>query len=430
MLHITEDLPRQSLRLEWKGLPKNFISNIVILLVSLPFALMFLWMICYFIYAVAIGKESPAALLVLLFILPFLAIIVGVHFAMDRHRRNLSWLSFHSGNASIRWRESAPLRAHDRVISFADLRELRFDISAERGNAEVPIQITMGHAKQGSGTGRFSHTVLVKSVNIRLEAMDLIFRFARVLGWDGYHVIRNDPRSLVIDLSKTASDSEQAIPVGAGRMNFDVDIRAAAFEEPEMQLKPFQPANIEGSFDRKPVIEWQPGTLVRVQVPGAKLVDLLPKIIPATFLTAFAAYIGCDFFWNTPFKIPVAILAGAAAFAVATKINKHANREKEFVVDWNRREAMFRQGSNIRKFPLTDIEEVVLHGRKRYVKHKNSPGYTLYWCDFIAVLPGPDAPILTCATVRDNADRPMKLMLPMAVELARALNIRWRWNEY
>src|SRR5262245_56878770 len=179
MLHITDDQPRRSLKLQWKGLPQHLFRNLLIIGITAPFGIGLLALSLYSIYSVIFGDAPWTALFMNLFVLPFLAIIVAVYVGIDRWTRTLTFLSVSAETGSLHWRESGVLISIDIVVPLSGVRELRFDIGPE-SNAEMPIQITLGYS-QSKNSGRSARTVRVKSVNMRMEAMDLLFRIARIL---------------------------------------------------------------------------------------------------------------------------------------------------------------------------------------------------------------------------------------------------------
>ncbi|HLC45562.1 MAG TPA: hypothetical protein VJI67_01685, partial [archaeon] len=273
----------------------------------------------------------------------------------------------------------------------------------------------------------------VKDVNHREEAMDLFFKAARIAGFDYYSVLRSDPRWLEIESSKGKVEGSVQVPVQGERQDYARDTALATVKEPGLKVKPFDPKSFSSDNE---LLEWAPGDRVKFFKPKPSISTILGfSIVIAAIAGGISFVVLPDFAWLLPFKPDAlaASLAVAAAAGVSFGAGFHyLAKEQEALFDWGFGKVTFRAGSASRGFSFKEIQGLSLKGlsETRSSGGKNKSTYTVYWCELYAQLPGGNELVAATNEFREDAETPYDMSLPLAVELANALNVPWTWVDY
>lgn len=203
--------------------------------------------------------------------------------------------------------------------------------------------------------------------------------------------------------------------------------------EPQLAREPelgrFEPEQFKAADEAPVQIDWQPGTLVRLEFGAGSIVEKIPPIIVTGIVAAVAVFVvmgwlelGGRWLW--------AFLAGAAALLVRTGIEKSQLQPRQVRLDWSTRSATFSTSGLDATVPFHRFKELVLRGhvvRLRRAEGEGTVGH--YWCELIAAAEHGEH---TVAVGRwfDESDPAYRMMAPMAAELAAALSVPWRWEDF
>ncbi len=426
---IERDDPGQRLAIRWRGLPPELGKKIFITLFLLPFLVVPLFAVAALVKDISgvlvfglIGFFWYGAIALFL----FFAGQIGAYWSRLEWDTARGWTAKHVGICLWGWKNYS--------VQPGRLRAIKFEIGAEGGG---PLAINLHLRFDDDAKGRSVQIPLcVKDLNRRPEAMDLLFRIARIGGWQGYRVLRSDPRNLDIELLRKAdpTTNAQSVPTMIERARYETDVAVARFQEPELTVALFKPEHLKVLWGVFPVTDWRPGDKVRLFIPAIPRSGIITGAVIGAIAGGVAGFLGSEI---ANFKVLARWcfgVLGAAIGGLGAGIGmRFAFPEREHVFDWAAGQATFRRAEKARVVPLTEIQGVLLRGQKamhteRHDKHDHS--YTAYWCELIVVLPGPDVTLVTTDESRDDPDPPYRLSLSMAVELARALNVPWRWEEY
>jgi hypothetical protein len=132
--------------------------------------------------------------------------------------------------------------------------------------------------------------------------------------------------------------------------------------------------------------------------------------------------------WSIDVGWPVRLAAVALLGVVLTYYYSLYFQEREVVLDWARNEARFRRGNSTRTFTLGDAREVVVRGWSGGASRR-LPSYRMYWCE-AELRFATGTGLLLSTDPSTDPDVPYRPMLSLAVELARALGVPWRWVTY
>jgi len=195
---------------------------------------------------------------------------------------------------------------------------------------------------------------------------------------------------------------------------------------------PFAPGKFEAS-DQTPVkVEWQPGSVVRLEF-GAGSVGA--QRVLSIILTGVVTGIGALFvagWMEARWSWLWAILAGAAVIAGRTAIEKSQLQPRGVRFDWSTRSVTLTGARLYEPFGFADIKELVLRGHIREgVREESAATRRIrhYWCELVAVT-GRGERVIATSRSFDEQEPSYEMMVPMASELAAAIPVPWRWEDF
>ena len=193
---------------------------------------------------------------------------------------------------------------------------------------------------------------------------------------------------------------------------------------------PFDPATFH-AHDETPVqIRWQPGTIVQLDFGTGSIVEKVPPIIVTGIVTAAGVFwfLGLQ---EVEGRWLWALLTGAAAILVRTVIEKSLLAPRQVRLDWSTHSASFTQSGAGPSVPFDKIKELVLAGHLLQLGGtKASPGSTThYWCELVAS-EGTSRHVIAVGKYFEDPDTAYQMVAPMAAELATALSVPWRFEDF
>jgi hypothetical protein len=192
---------------------------------------------------------------------------------------------------------------------------------------------------------------------------------------------------------------------------------------------PFVPGKFEAP-DQTPIkVEWQPGSVVRLEFGAGSVVETVPAIIMTGVVTGIAALfvagsMGGGWLW--------VILAGAAAIAARTAIEKGQRQPRGVRFDWSAASLILTGPGLHEPIRFAEIKELVLRGHIREgVREESSSSRIRYYsCELVAVTTGRGERVIATSRSFHEREPSYEMMVPMASELAAAIPVPWRWEEF
>jgi len=195
---------------------------------------------------------------------------------------------------------------------------------------------------------------------------------------------------------------------------------------------PFAPGKFEAS-DQTPVkVEWQPGSVVRLEF-GAGSVGA--QRVLSIILTGVVTGIGALFvagWMEARWSWLWAILAGAAVIAGRTAIEKSQLQPRGVRFDWSTGSLTLTGAGLYETIRFAEIKELVLRGHIREgVREESAATRRIrhHWCELVAVARHREHVIATSRSF-DEQEPSYEMMAPMASELAAAIPVPWRWEDF
>lgn len=421
MLKIARDVPGSRLVLVHAGPIPHLIGRIVLTVVLMPVA-------ASVPFAILSKRPDPLAPVVPL-LFAWALVFAWAASELGKHLGTWTWFSWDREKESFRARFSGRFMiwgTREYRIPLSSLRGGVFDV-AVGGRHGLPIAIRIRHDDQAGRPHVTKAALRIADIDGRVEGLDFVFRIARVIGWRGYAVRRSDASVLRLELFLEQPPRSAGLPVPA--VGTPAGTAGAAgvgrFEAPTFEIPSFNPRRLG---DRYRVTVWDPGRsleLIRVALSsgdltfagifGGALGAIVGLLVLAPGLTASTG--------ARLLIVAAATGAGAVAYLAAVAWRERA-RETE--MDWSTGKIEIRDGRSVRKVWLTDVEAVSVWG---VVRPDRKERCVKYRCVIELGLPGPDRPVAETQEAADP-EAPLVSALPMAVELARALKVPWRWMGY
>ncbi len=198
---------------------------------------------------------------------------------------------------------------------------------------------------------------------------------------------------------------------------------------PEPALGRFEPATFKAANEAPVQLDWQPGTLVRLEFGAGSIVEKIPPIIVTGVVTAVAALVAMGWLklgggWLWVF------LAGVAGLVVRTGIEKSQLQPRQVRFDWSTRSANFSSSGPGTTVPFDRVKELVLRGHVVRLRGDDGDRVGHYWCELIAAAEYGGEHAVAVGRWFHESDPAYQMMAPMAAELAAGLSVPWRWEDF
>ncbi len=428
MYVLVDDRPGERLVLERRGLPPNLLGRIALsLMLLVPAGLA----VAMFLHPTAPGVIFGAILLALA------ALFAGFGSAMGDWSR----LAFDApaGLLEARWAGFFLWGRSTTRIPFDRIVALSIAAGAE-GEGVLDLTIEIGYRDGREKTRELSAPLRVRALDRRPEAMDLFFRVARILGWKAWRVRRSDPRRLDLEGARERRPGVRDLPAPGEAADYDSDEAVGRIADPGTRTAPFDPAKLGGRFK---VAEWKPGHSVRVRRDPIHPMAAVVNGVGAAFVVAVvmfwmilpqaADYVPLLVRWYWTTVLSAGALAGVAAALASLRLGGAL----DVAFDWTDRRMTWREGATGREVPFDRLLRLVLRGWRKKEQETKGSGkdrrtetYWVYWCELEVHDTAGRGILAVTDETRDDPDVPYLASLPLAVDLAKSLEIPWRWMEY
>lgn len=413
-----------SVRIVWRGLPPRIGPGLALTLVGASFLMMAAGI---FTTRATMAFDVPLQLGgILLFFIGLFSLVRGRE-APDCPTE-LTWEArdreFRIGRLT-----ALPLMTTPQVIPFDGIRLISFELGAE-GRAELQVRCHV----LAEGSVPIVVPMSIRYVNRRSKALDLVLRIGAAMGFQGYRITKCTPRALRVMLSR---QPETGLRAGAiPSMDDDPTYEASSTEGlpvvPEYEIPPFQPWTCAGPYR---VLAWSPGHEVRWErtppSTASRVVETLVWVLVGFIGAMLMASVYRDYAEDDDPATDACVLGGAFTVVIlGLGVRQWMRGPKTIHVDWESREVRVDGFLAHSDTPFRDLRSVVLRGHTSAISASGGPQpWAWNWCEMVLwtntwglVIPGP--------RYQGDADKPVDVMLPMAVELAKALGLPWTWQDY
>jgi hypothetical protein len=283
--------------------------------------------------------------------------------------------------------------------------------------------------REGGRTRSRTVSFPVEDVNTREEVADIGYRMGRASGLLYSKVLRNDERDIEVEVTRDRGSGSEPLPVFEGPAEYARDIvtplalRAVSVET----MPPFAPADFKSPSR---VSVWEPRREVAFSRPaglialGCMPFTLLALTGPVLLLTPAAP-------GNLSGKLIISTVLGLAGLFFGWLASEFVTAEggRTVKLDWISDGLKIRGAFLGKTYALSDIRELELRSVPRTVRVGRNGSYLAHSCQVLVQLtPGAvpkDEPLMLVETdsFREDPDTPYRLALPLATELAEALNV-------
>ena len=326
-------------------------------------------------------------------------------------------------------RGALPVMTTQQVLPFDGIRLIEFHLGAE-GRAELPVRCRV----LAEGSVPIDVPMSIRHVDRRSKALDLALRIGAAMGFQGYRITRCTPRALRVVLTRPPETGLRAgaIPSMDDDPTYEGTSTDGLPEAPAYEIPPFQPWTHAGPYR---VLAWSPGHDVRIErsppSPGSLVVETLIWAFVGFVVAMVVASVYRDYPPRDDPATDACVLAGAFVVVIlGLGVRQWTRGRKTIHVDWASREVRVDGFLAHSVTPFRDLRSVVLRGHTSAVwASGGTQPWALNWCELLLwtdtwgiVIPGP--------RYRGDPDTPLDVMLPMAVDLAKALSLPWTWQDY
>jgi hypothetical protein len=312
--------------------------------------------------------------------------------------------------------------------------------SLDPSHKAIRLRLEFGFG-EGSGAAGRALDLTVQGLDRTEEVLDLGQRLAAAAGLAEQRLLRNDPREVEIEFTRTAVrravvprpvGDAMPLPEPAVRADYAagrIEPAARALATQEV-VDPFDP----GAFrsDHR-VATWRPGQVVRFERPFRfAALGCAPGLLgvlagPLMFLQMLrfpqnrAQGIGSLLLGAAIFELFGVVIAAVAAAAVLQALSRSVS------FDWSERLLRIRGPLRSRAFHFSELAPLEL----RCLRFTRSKGPTTYRCDIVAHLvpvagKARELSLVSTLTVGSSITIPYRSALPLVVELAEALGLPHR----
>ena len=190
---------------------------------------------------------------------------------------------------------------------------------------------------------------------------------------------------------------------------------------PTSAAGPFDPVAFKAADEMPVRIDWRPGAVVSLDFGTGSIVEKTPPIIVTGVVAGLAAFLASGrWFW--------AFVTGIVALFARTAIEKRRVKAQHVRFDWTTQAATFSTSGFA--VPFERIKELVLRGHRRHLGPRRDPDSTdHYWCELVAS-EGTTEHVVAVGKWFNESDSAYQMMAPMAAELAGALSVPWRFENF
>lgn len=395
------------------------------------------------VYAFSDGNPWAPVVAVPLFILfPWYPTLGAFAWFLGEALGSWRWIEVDGSRGRVRARRDGYFLWGVRTVTIpADaIRDLTVSRRHE-GDGEAPpaARIRIEHA---SGRWLFSSGETTTHLSFTHEEHDgrvplirFAFRLARVLGWSGYRLTRDDHLETTVSLEETAGAGARPVPA-AGE---DVGEAAGSREQepgdpgpeapvPPADLPPFEPVMLDSSWA---VRVWDPGREVVLEKEGMTIGRALWTSVLGTLLVnlptgaaGVAIYVGAadvGRFW----ELVVLAVFLFVTFTLNAYVWTEGRSSRRVSLDWGAGLCRLTKDGRRVEFPLTSVEEIEVRGYRS--DRGGGEGSRSHWCEVLVRTPE-GLGLVARTGSGPGPDATYRAAGRMAEDLAEALSVDWRWR--
>lgn len=338
-------------------------------------------------------------------------------------------------------------------IPFAAVRMFSLEMGPD---GYAPLSLKLGLTTRDLELSKFHLTSL--GLEQRSEGLQLLHTIAHLIDAEGYRVDENKPRRLIVQVWKTrldyagieepeeddeddSSDGLEtdflAIPARGDRLPVSAPVKPP-YSDSVRAKNSFDLERLRSSLQITRVDDWQPGQLVRITRPSAPwFVHLLVTGLVMGIASALGYWLIFNVLQNF---IGIEndsrwIVLGFSAITAGCWIGFlcwNNFQERELVFDWRQNCLTLRYGLNVRQWPLTDIQQLIL-STKEHVQASDSRDsesrVTGYGARLDVLLPLEDLIVIQTEQPGTTSAAAQEQLAPMGSLLARELGVQFSRGE-
>lgn len=317
-------------------------------------------------------------------------------------------------------------------VPLGAIRSLEMKVGSETSRGGLPVRLVSAFLQDGQRE-EVVQSLPIQSVDRRTEAMDLLFRIARITGHSRYQVMRSDPRELRIALLRDVDDEDHtiddepieddfdddeddlddddsdeaendtpdgaettairgirglavhrdpqifAVPLELGAARYEVDEPPRRFVEPDIEIPPLNVDELANELTPAHLAEWDPPRLARTTrdpVPRAVLYGcgvlaaLAGAGLGAWALHGFVSML----LFMPPSRWDCAGFGALVGGLMGPLLIWAFNRQRDVTIDRTAGTITCRHGEVVRNYSLSELCEVTLIGEERRQNETNGSG--------------------------------------------------------
>lgn len=452
-LRVATDEPGQRLLLVWQGWPPNFLLRNGLTLFILCFAITF-----FSVISLVTQAKLPPGWMFRFDILWRVAVVLGLFggVAWFVSRQWFSMIGSHFGY----WRSfdwdlqrgdfQAIYRGHflgggrTLIVPLTSIRGITATLpAAKQGRLPIELQFhPQGAAQRGNGERL---QLDVEHLDQRPEALDLLFRIARVIGLQSYVVQESTLRTMKLKLLRSgpetkgtiaanreedelAEGKQLSIPAANEPARYDLDLAPVGQAASPPKVPPFSLNDLKGQVELMQITTWEPGRRLHILRPG------LPSVVWRIlgFIGALSGAIVGGFLLAPQLPNPgwvTCLVSGIVGGIVALVLGAWIFREREVIFDWNNGQCWWREARWEHQLPFEEITACVLRGTT-VTRTRNDSTSIEYRTDVLLETVYRTVLVIGTDGSSSDPDKPYRALVSFTANLADALHVPWRWDEY
>ncbi|MDB5384795.1 MAG: hypothetical protein JWM11_441, partial [Planctomycetaceae bacterium] len=379
-LFIEEDAPESRLKLEWHGAPPGLGWRRLILFLAIT---AFAGAVYLGISAVNLAGGNPQQqgdavifgfmAFIILCLIHYVGLFAG---SLLGYWQRFTWDAA-DGMFVAQRRGWLGWGRETRAIPFAAIRLQALEMASE---SQVPVPAVFSLTTRKFETFKADITSL--GFEQRSEGLSFLLDVARLIRAEGYRVHENTPRKQVLQVWTTRidyagveepDDDEDdrpevdflSVPARGTRLSVPVAAKPP-FQDSVQSKAPLDLARLRESLLTTRIEDWLPGELVRIVRPSAPwFVHVLVVGLAMAAATALGYWFVFGFLQNViaienDSRLFVTGFTAVTFGCIMAFLCWNNLQERELILDWRQNCLTLRFGLNVRQWPLSEIQQLVL----------------------------------------------------------------------
>lgn len=467
---IEEDLPGERLYLRWVGFPPRLLGRVLPMLlvaILLPILLWSAWSTFRPDWDAFVAANDPTIVMILQAGVTVVALAVttaALKFACGISRSLGYWhdLAWDKNQQMViaRFTGFPFLGSKQLLIPFRSVETTSLTTGPE-GTHTLALELTIMYRREDNASDWLKLPLFVDHVDRRGEAMDLGFRMARVMGWQGYYFGANTHRRLELwllpklllpetltpeekrdleeefgdDLPVSAAPEALAIPEIGTPARYEVNVALPNAQPPKIAIPPLDLKVLAEKVQFTKVLQWKPGERIHIRREGASwgmtillgvVVGLIGMMVGPWFLFPLLGAL-------TGEEVPtwIVLLLSALPASVGVLIGLWPRlREHEIIFDWKLGKVLCKTNSQAREYYLSDVKGLALGGARRITQGRSQAAMHENRCQLHVLFSDAEELVIETDAPESEGNTPYRMLLPITDALAKTLAVPWHWAPY